>query len=152
MPGTDWIHPDDVAVAEQLLPSRRVLQRTRFDGTYYHLHYGSSQFRVLPCLWTSVPAVDIHVNDRVEMLTQFGRFEPGLVTVVEVFANFHRGAFEFVVRRGTMLLPQRLEREHFRLLRPRHRLHWPTTSHRQSQFLPPADLDFLDVGSLSESP
>ena len=147
-PGYSWIHPHDVSVALRLIPSRRVFERSRFDGTYYHLRYGVQRLRVRPSSWTGVSAVDVRVGDCVELLSDFGRFEPGIATVKEVFASASGEKFEFVVRRGTMVLPTRFSREQFRLLTRRYRLRTGYFDHQLPKFIPPPDAELLDVGEL----
>lgn len=149
-PGHSWIHPHDIALASRLIPSRRVFERVRYDGTYYHLRYGSIRLRVRPSMWTRVPSVDVRVGDRVELLNHFGRFEPGIATVTEIFARLEQATFEFSVRRGSMELPQRLVRDQFRLLSTRHKLRSPAFTHPVPKFLPPADLELLNVGDLDQ--
>lgn len=146
--GIAWIHPHDIGTALRLIPSQRVFERLRFDGSYYHLRYGQHRLRVRPCLWTLVPVIDVRVGDRIELLSHFGRFEPGIATVSEVLANFNRGGLEFVARRGNMLLPQRLNRDQFRVLAPRHRLRSGHLTHQPPKFCPPADIELLNVGDL----
>jgi hypothetical protein len=123
----------------------------RFDGTYYHLHYGSVRVRVRASMWSRVPSLDVRVGERVELLSDFGRFEPGIATVIEVFAKLNEGSFEFVVRRGSMVLPQRLDRQQFRKLTTRHRLRETAFAHPLPKFLPPADLELLNVGDLESA-
>ena len=147
--GCSWIHPQDVAAALRLLPSRRVLERWRFDGTYYHLRYGMRRLRVRPSFWTRVDRVDVRVGDRVELLSDFGRLEPGIATVTEVFASARGESFEFVMRRGAMVLPARFHREQFRVLTRRPRLRTGTFDHQLPKFVPPHDIELLNVGELS---
>jgi hypothetical protein len=148
-PGFSWIHPHDIALAAQLIPSRRVFQRVRFDDTYYHLRYGRKLIRVRPTLWTRMPMTDVLVGDRIELSSQFGRNDPGLACVVDVLANRQRDGFEYVLRRGEMVLPKSFRRDEFRLLSVRHRLRSGYYAHPAAQYSPPADLERLDVGDLS---
>lgn len=148
-PGISWIHPHDVSTAVRLIPSQRVFERVRFDDSYYHLRYGSLRLRVRPSMWTRVPQLDARVGDQVELLSDFGRFDPGIATITDVFANYSHGGFEFVVRRGNMKLPHRLERDHFRVLTKRYCLRSGHFDHQPARFCPPADIELLDVGNLS---
>ena len=146
--GCGWIHPHDIGTALRLIPSRRVFERLRFDGSYYYLRYGNHRLRVRPSMWLRVPEVDVRVGDRVELLSGFGRFDPGIATVTEVLFNSSRQSFEFVMRRGAMVLPQRLGREQFRLLSRRYRLRSSHVSQQPPRFCPPADIELLNVGDL----
>ena len=147
--GVGWIHPQDISVASRLIPSYRVFERVAYTEPYYLLLYGDQRLRVRPTLWRRVPDLDVRVGDQVELLSDFGRFEPGIATVTEVFANFTRGGFEFVMRRGNMILPQRLERQQFRLVTVRYRLRSGYFPHPSPKYSPPADAQLLNVGDLS---
>ncbi len=146
--GVSWIHPHDIAVARQLLPSRRVFQRVRYDETYYHLHYGHHRIRVRPTMWTQLPACDVQVGDQVELLSLLGQEEPGIATVAEILANRGATGFEFRLRRTRMVLPKIFVREQFRLIRNRHRLRVGYYTHQSPRFVPPQDIELLNVGEL----
>lgn len=64
--GMDWIHPDDIAVVQGLIPSARVCRRFRFDDAYYHFSYGEIVFRLKPCMWLPVAFEGLDIGDRVE--------------------------------------------------------------------------------------
>lgn len=147
--GFSWIHPHDIALAGRLIPSRRVFQRVRFDDTYYHLRYGRKQIRVRPTLWTLMPPADVHVGDQVELRCNFQRNEPGLASVVEVLANRQLDGFDFILRRGQMILPRSFTRSDFHLLSVRHHLRSGYYEHPVAKYSPPVDLEKLDVGDLS---
>lgn len=67
--GTGFIHPADVAVATRCIPSRRVLRRERFDGTFYHYRYGRVQFRLRPAMWSRVKHEGLDVGDDIEVIS-----------------------------------------------------------------------------------
>ncbi len=96
--GVDWIHPDDVALAQRLIPSPRVFQRFLFDGQYYHLRYGTETLRVLPSMWTSVGRIDVQVGDRVELLSHFGQKDPGIAVIEEIHCGRAEGQIEYWLR------------------------------------------------------
>lgn len=66
-PGTAWIHADDAVRASDLIPSRRVFCRERFDGTYYHLRYGEARLRIRPVMWLSLESDGFDVGQQVEV-------------------------------------------------------------------------------------
>jgi len=66
--GNDWIHPDDIAVVEHLIPSARVFCRYRYTDGYYHFRYGDIHFRLRPCLWLPVVAEGFDIGDRIETI------------------------------------------------------------------------------------
>ena len=38
--GNDWVHPEDVELARQMIPSPRVFRRDGEQGPFVILHYG----------------------------------------------------------------------------------------------------------------
>ena len=66
--GYAFIHPDDQTVVRRCLPSGRVLQRYRFDGTFYHYRYGRITFRLRPAMWLKIAHEGIDVGDRIETI------------------------------------------------------------------------------------
>lgn len=145
MPGRDWIHPDDVDLAERWIPSPRVFQRFQYDGSYYHLRYGAETLRVLPTMWTTVSKVDVEVGDKIELLSHFGQKDPCVATIVDIFCPRAEGQIEFWLRRGEMTLPQSFARHDFRPLTLRHHLRTGYYIHQPPRFFPPADLELLKV-------
>ncbi|MCC6507966.1 MAG: hypothetical protein IT423_02590 [Pirellulaceae bacterium] len=147
--GTDWIHPDDIALAESLIPSARVFRRLQYDGQYYHVQYGTVMLRVRPTMWTQMPVCDVQVGDRVEIISRFGQQDPGIAIVADVLANRSADNYEFRLQRGEMSLPQLFVREQFQLLTLRYRLRSGYYIHQPARFAPPADMVMLNVGDLS---
>ena len=149
MPGKDWIHPDDWPLAERWIPSSRVFQRVAYDGTWYHLLYGSQKLRVRPSMWTAVPAVDVQVGDQVELLSRFGQQDACVAWIDGITCSRADGPIDFWLRRGEMTLPQSFCRSDFRPLSLRHRLRTGYYIHQPPKFFPPADLELLKFDSLS---
>jgi hypothetical protein len=87
--GTDWIHPDDVAVVEGLIPSSRVYRRFRFDQSYYHFAYGEIVFRLKPCLWLPVASEGLDIGDRVETIGVGMQQELFVSVITDMF--YHQG-------------------------------------------------------------
>ena len=71
--GDVWIHPEDVAIARRMIPSRRIWRRDGESGQYVVLHYGDVRLRVLPTLWKEVRGEGLEVGDWVEVLSRMGR-------------------------------------------------------------------------------
>lgn len=82
--GTDWIHPDDVVIVENWIPSSRVFRRHSFDGEYYRLQYGEQTVRVKPTMWRRVDDEGFSVGERVEILSHFQENDPGLGIIKEM--------------------------------------------------------------------
>ncbi len=143
--GNRWIHPDDIQLAERLIPSRRVFCRADYDGLYYHLHYGDIVLRVQPTMWTAVGKIDVQVGDRVELLSQFGTKDPCIATVEDIHCDRAEGEVQYWLRKSEMTLPQAFVRSDFRLLTLRHHLRSGYYIHQPPRFFPPVDLELLKV-------
>ena len=85
--GNAWVHPEDLQLAQTLIPSRRVFKRVRWDGEFYHLHYGPHQLRVRPTMWRRTPDVDLEVNQLVELLARSGAHDAGIYRIADIL--FH---------------------------------------------------------------
>lgn len=95
--GTDWLHPDDVSVVNELglIPSRRIFQRQRLDDEYSKMSYGELQIRVRPVLWLEVKTDGYLLGDRVEIRSRMGTNKPDIATISEMLWNRHRGVVEY---------------------------------------------------------
>ena len=115
-PGDDWYHPDDALTVAELIPSDRVLLRKRYDGTYYYLHYGQKLIRVRPTMWQNLPAIDLEIDQCVEILARHGKNEPGIGFITDIMFNSHNCKIDYYVRRGAMTSPAPFSREDLRPL------------------------------------
>lgn len=68
--GDAWVHPEDVGLARQMIPSERVFRREGTCGPYVVMHYGEIRLRVLPKLWQEVAPEGLEIGDWVEVLTR----------------------------------------------------------------------------------
>ena len=93
--GADWIHPEDVALVESLIPSRRIFQRQRLDQDFSIISYGELEIRIQPVMWLEVPTDGYLVGDRVEIRSRMGAKKPGIATIQEMFWNRKKGAVEY---------------------------------------------------------
>ncbi len=147
--GQSWIHPADVSLALRLIPSHRVFHRTRWDRTFYQLHYGELTIRVRPTLWVRVESLDLQVGQQVELLAQNGENDPGIFTVRDILFCPRKQEIEFSMSQRGMTLHKRFSRANLRPLRVVHSLrsgfyqHLPQTSNF------PPDLELLNVGELT---
>lgn len=83
--GEAWIHPEDVAIVAEVIPSDRVFVRESFDGMYYLLRYGDSiAFRARPALWLPIQGEGLDVGDQVEISGLGMLHEPGIVRITEM--------------------------------------------------------------------
>lgn len=82
--GTDWIHPDDISIVQDWIPSTRVFRRHSYDGIYYRLRYGVDVLRVKPTLWLKVADEGFWVGDQVEIRGLLMDREPCIATISEM--------------------------------------------------------------------
>ena len=136
-----WIHPEDIEIARSLIPSPRVFRRTRWDGRYYHLHYGSHRLRVGPSMWIQVPPVDLEVGQQIELLYRFGQNDPGIYRIADIFFSAKQNRIDFyLLQNESLRIARRFSREDLRPLEVKYQLrvgfytHAPPTPH------PPADV------------
>jgi hypothetical protein len=149
-PGENWYHPDDAPVIAELIPSNRVLKRTHYDGTYYHLQYGPKQFRVRPTMWCSVPTMDLEVGQAVEILSRHGVNDAGIGFIADILYDIGNSRVRWLVRRSQMAAAVEFTREDLRPLEVRYELRTGFYQHSP----PRSDLSFvtswLNVGSLTD--
>ena len=83
--GRALIHPDDMLIATEVVPSSRVLKRSRFDGIFYHFHYGPDLFfRIRPCMWLKLDWEGFDVGDQVEVSGLGMVREPFIARITEM--------------------------------------------------------------------
>ena len=68
--GNDWLHPKDVELARQILPSTRVFRREGQQGPFVELHYGELRLRVRHTLWQEVSSEGFEIGDWIEVLSR----------------------------------------------------------------------------------
>ena len=74
--GDDWLHPEDVATAREMIPSPRVFRRDGEHGPFVVLYYGDVRLRVRRTLWQVVAWEGFEVGDWVEVLSRGMRNTP----------------------------------------------------------------------------
>ena len=85
--GDDWLHPEDVELARQRLPSMRIYRRDGEQGPFVVLHYGAERLRVLRTLWNEVESESFVIGDGVEALSRGQRNSPRTGTFREMLWN-----------------------------------------------------------------
>ena len=96
-----WVHPDDVTVADQLVPGNRIFRREDCENFadrelgYSTFRYGDSRFRGLPAIWLEVRTEGFEINDLVEIKSGFGKLRPGIATIAEIKWNRHARTIEY---------------------------------------------------------
>jgi hypothetical protein len=145
-----WLHAEDVALARELIPSRRVFRRSAWDGQYYHLHYGANRLRVRPSMWVSVPAIDLEVEQEVEVLYRHGRNDPGIFRIADIFYAPEQREIEFYLYGQSLRLPRKFSRRDLQPLHEQHELRVGYYAHQPPRARIPEDVELLDVGKITE--
>jgi len=82
--GDDWVHPEDVELARQCIPSMRIYRRDGKQGDYVVLHYGDECLRVRHTLWQEIASEGFEIGDWVEVLSRGYRNTPRTGTIREM--------------------------------------------------------------------
>lgn len=83
--GHAWIHPDDVAIVSQVIPSDRVYRRSRYDGVFYHYDHGTKlRFRTRPAMWLPLPCEGLDVGDLIEIRSLGLARETGIARIQQM--------------------------------------------------------------------
>jgi hypothetical protein len=82
--GNDWVHPEDVELARQMIPSQRVFRRDGGSGQLLKMHYGKVTLRVRRTLWLEVPHEGYDLGDWVEVLSRGMLNTPRTGTICEM--------------------------------------------------------------------
>ncbi len=144
----EWIFVDDRPKAQQLIPSRRVFRRERWDGSYYWLYYGLWSVRVQPTMWVPCPNCDLEVGEQVELLQMSGENDAGIFHIREITLSKTGDACDFWLRRGEMPIAKSFPRSHLRPLKQKYRLKAGFFEHTAPTASLPKDCEMLDVGNL----
>lgn len=134
--GTDWIHPDDVDQANELLPSYRVLRRDRFDGEFYHHTYGAFRLRFRPAMWLEIRGEDIVVGDQIELQSRDGENEPAIGRIVEIFFQPKTQSITYHVQTRDYVLPKPFSLDDFVCLTSHPQLRPSNAAHPTPKQLP----------------
>jgi hypothetical protein len=146
--GMEWIHPEDLGTAQLLIPSRRVLKRHNWDGTFYHLRYGQLELRVRPTLWLRIPPIDLEVHQTVELLARLGANDPGIYRIADIMYDPLEASIEIYLKRDELVIERPYTRDDVRPLQEHHELRVGYYTHPPPKSRPPADVELLDVGDL----
>lgn len=115
--GHDFIYPNDLVNARQVIPSNRVFRRDDFDGEYYHCQYGNLTFRLRPCMWLPVRYEGIDIGDPVETIRIGMEREQWVGQIVGMEYNAYRRCIVYEIQSGPLRLPNRFPARALRLLR-----------------------------------
>ena len=99
-----WVHPDDVELASKIIPGYRIFRREPCrdqedrDSGYAEIFYGSQSLRIRPIVWLNVEPEGFTIGDRVEILSDQGKRQPGLATIQEMLWNRYSQTIEYKLR------------------------------------------------------
>jgi hypothetical protein len=106
--GRTLIHPDDMSVAVDVIPSTRVFRRNRFDGIFYHYQYGDNlRFRLRPCMWLKLDPEGFDIGDQVEVSGLGLIREPFVARIVEMRFMKRTRRIEYTLDQSGKVHPRR---------------------------------------------
>ncbi len=116
--GDEWVHPADVALAREMIPSNRIFRRDGVDDEYVLMHYGDVTLRVRRTLWQEVPHEGIEMGDWVEVLGRGMLNEPRVGVIREMLWDERAGAIRYQIEEAGRLIEQLYAREDLRHVEP----------------------------------
>ncbi len=96
-----WIHPDDIEIANELVPGNRMFCREECENFadrqlgYWEYSYGEENFRGLPALWMEIKSEGYQLGDVVEIKSQNGKLPHGIATIREIKWNRKSRSIEY---------------------------------------------------------
>lgn len=96
--GDAWVHPEDAALARELLPGPRVFRREGEFAPFASLRYGEVRLRVKPALWQEVAWEGFDMGDWVEVLSRGMQNTPRTGVISEMHWDARAAAICYQVR------------------------------------------------------
>lgn len=133
--GDDWVHPEDVDLARQIIPSPRVFRRDGQSGDFVVLHYGRTRLRVRRTLWQETPPAQYEIGDLVEVLSRGMRNTPRTAVVEAILWDDDARELRYQVAESGQPVPNLFAAEDLR------RVESPRDSSEPTEYLsePPGD-------------
>ncbi len=116
--GDDWVHPEDVAAAREIIPSPRVFRRDGERGEYVVLHYGDLHLRVKRTLWQEVEPEGFEVGDWVEVLSRGQHNTPRTGVIREMHWDPRSRSMRFQILDNDQPIPNFYAAEDLRHVEP----------------------------------
>jgi hypothetical protein len=116
--GDDWVHPDDVAMARDMIPSGRIFRRDGSEGDYVVLHYGDVRLRVRRTLWQEVEPEGLELGEWVEVLTRGMRNDPRTGSIREMLWDGHEQQIRYQLIENGQLIEQHYARDDLQKVEP----------------------------------
>lgn len=98
-----WVHPDDLELASQIIPGYRIFRREpspvqeERDNGYAEIFYGDQSIRIRPIVWLEITPEGFTIGDRIEVLSEQGKRQPGLATIKEICWNRYQQQIEYTL-------------------------------------------------------
>ncbi len=115
--GDEWVHPEDVAVARGMIPSKRIWRRDGTSGPFVFLHYGEVNIRVRPVLWVEVNGEGIELGNWVEVLSHMQKNTHCIGQVREMFWNTYTRSIGYRIQSSQQIVPKTYASTDLRLVR-----------------------------------
>jgi len=139
--GLQAIHPDDQAIAEELIPSDRVFRRTAFDGVYYTAEFGDRTIRIKPSLWLQVKDEGLRIGDQVEVPSRMMQADPLIGVIIDMRYCQDQGIIRYGLLHSDMPLDHTFRAEELIPLSSHAQLQSPDFQAPMPQHQPPPDSD-----------
>lgn len=116
--GEAWLHPEDVQVARDTIPSPRVWRRDGEHGPFVVLHYGDVQMRVKRTLWQEVKPEGYEIGELVEVLSRGMKNTPRTGVIREMHWEPRARALRYQIEENGVLVPNLYSAEDLRHVEP----------------------------------
>lgn len=116
--GNDWVHPQDIALARDMIPSQRVFCRDGTEDGYLLLYYGRTKLRVRRTLWQEVPGEEFRIGDWVEVLSRGMLNSPRTGMICEMLWDEADNAIRYQIEENGLQIDQRYTRDDLRHVDP----------------------------------
>ncbi len=116
--GDDWIHPDDLELARQLIPGPRVFRRVDAEDGYATITYGDLSLRIRPSMWLEVKPEGYEIGDLVEIKSSGGQQDPMVAHIHDIFWDNQQRRIEYVLQQDGRNLEKTLTSEDLRMVKP----------------------------------
>ena len=116
--GNEWVYPEDVDLARQMIPSPRVFRRDGEQGPFVVLYYGDVQLRVMRTLWQEVTPEGYEIGDWVEVLSRGFKNTPRTAIIKEITWDATVRAMRYQVAENDQLIPNQYGADDLRHVDP----------------------------------
>ncbi len=116
--GNEWLHPEDVELARNMIPSMRVFRREGEQGEFVNLYYGDARLRVKRTLWQEVSGEGYEIGDWVEVLSRGKRNTPRTGVIREMTWNSKERCLQYRITENDKPIPNDFLAEDLRHVEP----------------------------------